>query len=217
VERGRSEPLVKAPRCPFCHADVERGQEAKVCSSCHAIHHDACFGEGAGCSACGARVVETTAPAPAPASRERSNRVAIALVIGVAAGCLGAFFGYRSEPSTIVPPPIVDRPPAVRSQPSLAPPSDEDLLDRATSCHVGALALYQEGLKAGTPRTLATRLFTQAIALADEGLARSDRLASRLRVEPRDPGALEKVDALAHALRDLRSECVASVERLAPK
>ncbi len=41
-------------RCPFCHADVLREEEASVaCDGCLARHHTACWSEGKGCANCG--------------------------------------------------------------------------------------------------------------------------------------------------------------------
>jgi hypothetical protein len=41
-------------RCPFCHADVLREEEAWVaCDGCLARHHTGCWGEGKGCANCG--------------------------------------------------------------------------------------------------------------------------------------------------------------------
>ncbi len=47
-------PRVARARCPFCHDDVRPDDPAKVgCSACMAWHHEPCWSEGGGCSACG--------------------------------------------------------------------------------------------------------------------------------------------------------------------
>ena len=44
--------MVRAPRCPYCHETVLHGEALVVCRECHAFHHELCFTEGSGCSAC---------------------------------------------------------------------------------------------------------------------------------------------------------------------
>jgi hypothetical protein len=44
--------VIQAPRCPFCHESVLRGEALTVCRECHAFHHEPCFRESGGCSAC---------------------------------------------------------------------------------------------------------------------------------------------------------------------
>lgn len=44
--------MIRAPRCPYCHEGVSRGEPLVVCRECHAFHHDPCFREGGGCAAC---------------------------------------------------------------------------------------------------------------------------------------------------------------------
>ena len=53
-EQSREVFHVQRPRCPFCHDDVRPEDEKAACSSCMAWHHEACWGEHGGCSACGA-------------------------------------------------------------------------------------------------------------------------------------------------------------------
>lgn len=42
-------------RCPFCHDDVQ-AEESVACRDCLARHHEGCWNEGVGCSACRCQV-----------------------------------------------------------------------------------------------------------------------------------------------------------------
>ncbi len=70
--------MIRAPRCPYCHEGVSRGEGLVVCRECHAFHHDECFREGAGCAAC--RRAALVVPA-----RWQPRRFAAALAV---------FFGF---------------------------------------------------------------------------------------------------------------------------
>lgn len=61
-------------RCPFCHEEVRREQEAWVaCAGCMARHHAACWDEGGRCAACAGD--ERLAPERAGPARPRLVRV----------------------------------------------------------------------------------------------------------------------------------------------
>ncbi len=72
--------MIRAPRCPYCHDGVSRGDQLVVCRECHAFHHDACFREGAGCAACLDRGLAVRASVPG-----RLRRLAAAMAV---------FFGF---------------------------------------------------------------------------------------------------------------------------
>src|SRR4051812_12675569 len=59
--RENERPHIAAPRCPYCHEDVARGEPLQVCATCHAFHHRSCWGELGGCSACGVGREKNTA------------------------------------------------------------------------------------------------------------------------------------------------------------
>ena len=40
-------------KCPYCHTDLESGDELHPCENCGAIHHEDCWSEGGGCSVFG--------------------------------------------------------------------------------------------------------------------------------------------------------------------
>lgn len=44
--------MIRAPRCPYCHEGVRRGEALAVCRECHAFHHELCLAEAGGCAAC---------------------------------------------------------------------------------------------------------------------------------------------------------------------
>lgn len=54
--------MIRAPRCPYCHEGVSRGEQLVVCRECHAFHHDPCFREGEGCAACQRRSILAAPP-----------------------------------------------------------------------------------------------------------------------------------------------------------
>lgn len=55
VEREAVEGRIRLerPRCPFCHDDVDRGEDVAVCRDCDAKHHADCWPVGGRCGACG--------------------------------------------------------------------------------------------------------------------------------------------------------------------
>ncbi len=86
-EQVREQPRVEVerPRCPFCHEGVNPEMAKAACDACMAWHHKGCWGEGGGCSACGARssaVAAAIRPTPRgqaavreePAARPRRRR-----------------------------------------------------------------------------------------------------------------------------------------------
>ncbi|MEZ0230568.1 MAG: RING finger protein [Planctomycetota bacterium] len=90
--------MIRAPRCPYCHDGVSRGEQIVVCRECHAFHHDACFREGAGCAAC------RRALAVATSSRWQPRRLAAALSV-----FFGFLFGEVLGASVTVIPRISER------------------------------------------------------------------------------------------------------------
>jgi hypothetical protein len=203
-ETRRVKSLIQAPRCPFCHEDVALGQEAKVCSSCHAIHHEACYGEGAGCSACRAGVVETPAETSA---RKRwldnvGNRAVLVLTLALVGGGLGFAFGFTSSnavrPTSTPPAFDVPIPPLALPPVDFRQASDQKLQATAESYLKGAQAFFDEGLAATRPAATRTR-YEQAIDMCTEGLKAADTLRARHDSPETDAGK---------RLADLRRKCL---------
>lgn len=57
---------IEQPRCPFCHEDIAPASEQLACNACRAWHHQDCWREGAGCSACRAGATGLEQPDPRP-------------------------------------------------------------------------------------------------------------------------------------------------------
>jgi len=63
-------------RCPFCHEEAER-ERSVACQDCLARHHEDCWTEGAGCSACSSQ--RQLAPSARPAlTRKQATQLLIA-------------------------------------------------------------------------------------------------------------------------------------------
>lgn len=74
---------VERPRCPFCHDEVlPTGQEKLACTSCMAWHHQACWQEHGGCSACAQRQ-ETSPSAQRPRSMAKWLLLTVSTLVGL--------------------------------------------------------------------------------------------------------------------------------------
>lgn len=71
--------FVQHPRCPYCREGVEPRQPKAACDACMSWHHDECWDEHGGCSACGEQApVGTGQPQPEPRAHPRPARRASA-------------------------------------------------------------------------------------------------------------------------------------------
>jgi hypothetical protein len=100
-------------RCPFCHDAIGlETTEWVACQRCLARHHDGCWDEASGCSACGGTRALAKEHQP---SRGRSFAVPAALLLGAMLGLsAGAFAGLRTRtnPVRTEPAPAVAQAPA---------------------------------------------------------------------------------------------------------
>lgn len=78
--------------CPYCHTDLEAGEDAHRCDQCGALHHADCWQEGGGCSifGCAVPVSAGTSRTGEQAPRPRTRRRLAVLAGGIAVGVLVA-------------------------------------------------------------------------------------------------------------------------------
>lgn len=111
VETTEPQVQVDHPRCPYCHTDVIPGQgEKQSCGECMAWHHQACWDEHSGCSACN-RGRPATSPSGRSVPLKRTGpsllrRTASLLAVLVALGALG--WQLNTAPPEQEPPTVVE-------------------------------------------------------------------------------------------------------------